>query len=120
MRKKRGYNTKTLDKLWSKKVRELAENKCEICRDYGKLQAHHIVPRSIYAVRWDTNNGVCLCPDCHTKSVLSAHKNPIWFLDTIRFKRGDLWWYLLLNDVFDKFIKWYDRLPEIKKKLLEK
>lgn len=52
-----------LDKLWSLAVRDVGY--CEKCGKTGSLQAHHIYSRTRLATRWDLNNGLCLCPNCH-------------------------------------------------------
>ncbi len=115
---RKGFSTKTLDKLWSKKVKELAGNRCEICFVTGvKLNAHHIQGRKNYNVRWNLDNGVCLCNDCHQKGNRSAHKNPLYFMWLIMQRRGDNWRVRLIHDTMST--DWKDRLPEIKKQLQE-
>lgn len=68
-----------LDILWSKVVRKYG--KCEVCDGIGHLNAHHIISRSNYKLRWDLQNGACLCSGHHSLCNLSAHKNPAWFMD---------------------------------------
>lgn len=64
---------KTLDNLWSAIVRKRI-NKCEICgKSDGVLQAHHIQGRSPQILRWNLDNGICLCSHCHTFGQVSAH-----------------------------------------------
>jgi len=83
--------SKQLDTLWAKAVKLRADNRCEIVTDkrcqnvngLGKghgLNAHHMIGRSNYNVRWDVNNGVALCVKHHVFSIWSAHQNPFWFL----------------------------------------
>lgn len=49
---------------WRKKVKKIGE--CQICGIKEKLVAHHIVPWECSITgRTDTNNGMCLCKDCH-------------------------------------------------------
>ena len=55
-----------LDKLWSKKVKELADYKCEHCLETEVwLNACHIIGRRYRATRWLIDNGMCLCFGCH-------------------------------------------------------
>ena len=64
-----------LDKLWSKVVRKIGH--CELCGKTGLLHAHHVFSRRCLNTRWNTRNGLCLCPSCHTFSTeCSAHTAP--------------------------------------------
>lgn len=85
-KKRRSFKTskslvgKKLDELWSKKVRERDNHKCRVCGNTEGINAHHIITRKNYALRWDLTNGISLCPRCHVyDSKQSAHGNPIWF-----------------------------------------
>ena len=65
------------DRLWSNIVRINAGFACEHCGKQGKVDAHHIITRSDKNLRWDLENGICLCSGCHTlSSKFSAHKTP--------------------------------------------
>lgn len=77
-----------LDTEWSAKVKELAGGVCEMCGKVDRLQSHHVFTRSIKAVRWNTDNGVCLCAGHH---LFMAHKRPEAFRDWIIGKRGQEW-----------------------------
>lgn len=91
-------NIKKLDKSWSEKVREYGM--CEKCHKLSPLNAHHFYSRSVRSVRWDTDNGFCLCVGCHTfSSKFSAHKTPAEFVEWAIERRGK---------------KWYDRLKKRK------
>jgi len=68
-----------LDNAWSKAVRLKAKNKCEVCGKTESLNSHHIEGRRNYALRWDIQNGVCLCSGCHVFKKESAHQSPEWF-----------------------------------------
>ena len=61
---------KTLDYLWFQVIAKKAHYRCEICSIPTEHPAHHIYSRGL-SVRWDINNGILLCLNCHTK----AHKN---------------------------------------------
>jgi hypothetical protein len=73
---------KKLDKeclaLWQEAVKLRAGHKCEIpyCRKTENLNAHHVFSRSRQSVRYDIDNGLCLCSGCHSLNNDSAHKSP--------------------------------------------
>lgn len=79
---------KSLDKeclkLWQEVIKKRANYICEypLCRKSENLNAHHIITRSNYAVRYDTDNGICLCSGHHSMLTCSAHKDP-FFKDTL-------------------------------------
>lgn len=80
MKKLKGIDGK-LDIAWSKLVKLKAENKCEYCGKTTYLNSHHIYSRSKRSVRWNENNGICLCVGHHTfSSTFSAHKTPLEFI----------------------------------------
>jgi len=80
---------KKMDALWSKIIR--SRGSCEVCGTACQ-NAHHIIGRVNYNLRWDLRNGVALCVGCHFK----AHNNPIEFLDYLwEVRPGD---YLYLTD----------------------
>lgn len=61
-RKRKSGDTKT----WSKKIRNIFNNKCFLCDSMEKLNAHHLMNYKDYPeLRYDINNGVCLCQKCH-------------------------------------------------------
>ena len=68
-----------LDKLFSEYIR--SRGYCVKCRKTNYLQNAHIFSRSNLSVRWDLDNMLCLCPDCH---INFAHKNPILFTEFVR------------------------------------
>lgn len=89
MKKSKGIDGK-LDDAWSLKVKELADFKCEYCGKATMLNSHHVYSRSNKAVRWDTENGVCLCVGHHTfSSGFSAHKTPLEFIEWLKGHRGE-------------------------------
>lgn len=72
---------------------------CEKCAKLSPLNAHHFYSRSIRSVRWDTDNGFCLCVGCHVfSSNFSAHKTPAEFVEWAIDRRGDEWY----NELKDK------------------
>ena len=86
-----------LDQLWRDKVKEIANYRCEYCgiRD-KRLNSHHIFSRSNKSVRWDLDNGLCLCVSHHSLGNLSAHKSPMEFSDWIKEYKGKSWYNRLL------------------------
>lgn len=52
---------------WAKKVKQRDEWQCRSCGvKGGRLEAHHIDEFSkMVALRWDVENGITLCFDCH-------------------------------------------------------
>jgi len=56
---------KRADALWGKLVHE-RDRVCQVCgRATGKLDAHHILPRTFVATRWEPDNGVLVCWQHH-------------------------------------------------------
>lgn len=93
---------KRKDNEWTKAVKQRAGFKCEYCGKTENLNAHHIFSRSNHSVRWDIDNGVCLCVSHHVfNSQFSAHKTPLEFIFWIKDKRG---------------VEWYDNLRAKAKK----
>ena len=72
-----------LDKLWSAKIRE--PGVCAYCgkgKPEVRLNAHHIYDRKIRALRWELDNGICLCVSHHKfGQEFSAHATPLPFID---------------------------------------
>jgi len=84
---------RNLDKVWSQAVREKADSQCEHCGKVSPLNSHHFYSRSVYSVRWDIENGFCLCVGCHVfSSKFSAHKTPAEFVEWARETRSDEWY----------------------------
>ena len=100
---KKALSTK-LDKAWADKVKEYGM--CEVCRKTTPLNAHHFY--SIRVVRWDVDNGFCLCVGCHVfSSKFSAHKTPAEFVEWAIEKRG-IQWYEDLKERKNSLIKYRD------------
>jgi len=55
-----------LDDLWSRKVKERDGHQCRYngCCNPG-VDSHHIFSRRHQATRWDLDNGITLCRECH-------------------------------------------------------
>jgi hypothetical protein len=101
---KRRKNLKSKDIAWSLEVKELAGNRCEYCGKTEYLNSHHIFSRSNRKLRWDTENGVCLCSGHHLFSLFSAHKSPLEFAEWLKQKRG---------------VRWYEKLRRKAKGVIE-
>jgi len=83
----------TKDQEWALEVKRKAGFKCEKCNDRKILKSHHVITKGNKAVRWDVDNGVCLCRKHHTvSSSFSAHKTPKKFKKWIIEKRGEGWY----------------------------
>ena len=85
---------KKCDVLYSLIIR--SKGYCEVC---GKsnliLNAHHVIGRVNYSLRWDIRNGCCLCVSCHKFSKASAHEHPIKFINWFKKTRSEDHEYLL-------------------------
>jgi len=90
MKKMKGIDGK-LDDAWSLLVKLIAGEKCEYCGKKEYLNSHHVYSRSNRSVRWDTDNGYCLCVGHHTFGNMSAHKAPMEFSEWMKSDRGIEW-----------------------------
>lgn len=53
---------------WRRKVFRLAKYKCFYCGSGGNLHAHHIKEWHFFPrLRFDVNNGMAVCVDCHKR-----------------------------------------------------
>lgn len=80
------------DKLWSEIIR--SKGYCEICGTTVNLNAHHIISRHNKVLRWDLQNGICLCVSCHKFSTHSVHNDPLGFMEWFRKNYHKDYWYL--------------------------
>jgi len=89
MRKKSNKTyKKQCDKLWADIIKLRAKNKCEMCRRVLPLQAHHIFGRKAMSTRYDLENGVALCFNCHyNEAEQNSTKFGLWIIE----KRGREW-----------------------------
>lgn len=100
---KKGY----VDLLWAELIKLRAGVQCEYCGGIKALNSHHIFSRSNMSLRWDENNGICLCALHHVLGLFSAHKAPLEFAEWIKEKRGDDW-YNQLRDTSKIITKFSD------------
>lgn len=85
---------KKLDKIWSLKVKEDANFRCELSRlskEQCQLHSHHFIGRRHRSLRWWLPNGVCLSASKHKLDIWSAHENPEWFREQMLDLRGKKW-----------------------------
>lgn len=63
-------------KEWAKEIFKLDNHKCIICDSGGYLNAHHIKSWSKHKeLRYDFNNGVALCKECHAPQEINSFHN---------------------------------------------
>jgi len=94
-------------KLWSQVVKKRSNYTCEICgiengtlnakNNSINLNAHHVESKENESLRFDIINGVALCPGCHTFSINSAHRSPVFFLDWLLNNRPEVIPHIRLN-----------------------
>lgn len=100
---------KEAEKLWSQVVLENGGGECFVCGKKTKIVPHHFVPRRIsLALRFDPENGVIACQNCHIS--LHQKSDPIPVL-IIAFKKGKEWVDYLLKNKKKQVVpnrKWYE------------
>lgn len=72
--------TNKLDKMWRDKI-HTRDTFCQVCGNNGMINAHHIIGRRNHSLRWVLDNGIGLCPGCHTFRTQSAHQDPMFFME---------------------------------------
>lgn len=84
------------DKEWALSVKRRDENKCVICGETSRLNAHHIIVRENDDTKLDINNGISLCPKHHFFCrKVSAHNNPIGFFIWLKKNRPNQYYYII-------------------------
>ena len=83
--------------LWAECVKAKAKYQCEWCKRKENLNAHHFFSRSRQSVRYNIENGICLCSNCHSLSSYSAHKNPLFKDELLKRKIRTEQWLILLE-----------------------
>lgn len=76
---KKKVSDKVVLRLWGQVVKERAGNKCEYpgCSiNYTQLHPHHYFNRKNKSVKYDPDNGICLCHIHHTHGNEAAHLDP--------------------------------------------
>jgi len=63
------FETKMALRTWSKYVREINGNQCQLCGETDKIEAHHIFQKALFPkMAFIINNGIPLCVNCHNES----------------------------------------------------
>ena len=113
--------------LWPKAVKARAGYRCEWsdkngrCKKTGRLEAHHIIGKTNYDVRYDYRNGACLCFSHHYGTRDSAHEASHIFWEMMIEQRGLRWYEDLCKRASANNIK-VNKVPfyeELKEKLLQ-
>jgi len=72
--KPRTWWAKRADRLWGELIHLRDRDVCQFCGKVdGKVDAHHILPRTFKATRWMADNGIIVCFRCHQDV---AHGDP--------------------------------------------
>ena len=78
---------------WSLAVKKRDGWCCVKCGSPHMLNSHHIFKRAYLNTRYDVDNGITLCQNCHTESVgFSAHKTIIKFREWLIARNGQSWY----------------------------
>jgi len=73
---------------WRKRILEKYDFTCQLCglRDEDVVEADHIKPKHLYPeLRYDLENGMALCANCHRRKTRIEHKK----LMKERWKNGN-------------------------------
>lgn len=79
-KRSRKYFIKLLDDLARKYIRE-RDKVCSKCRRQGH-HVHHIRKRKYYTTRWEPDNLIFLCKDCHNETENNPTAFSDWFIKT--------------------------------------
>ena len=86
-KKKPTANKQLADKcidLWRDIIHNKFDHTCQMCgRTQGRMNAHHILLKGSYPhYKYDTENGILLCFDCHNNAEKAPHNSqsnqPFW------------------------------------------
>ena len=102
---------KKLDKLWGQVVHARGDGCIIASGCAGKLEAHHLIPKTHFATRFAPCNGVLLCSKHHIfSSELSAHGASLAFAEWLQDNRIDLWEYHCehKHDLVKVSMPWYE------------
>lgn len=81
------------DILFSKYIR-LRDKRCQLCGKQTQLQAAHVISRAVLRTRYDYDNCLTLCADCHLNW---AHRNPLEFTEFIYKHLGEERYHSLID-----------------------
>jgi 5-methylcytosine-specific restriction endonuclease McrA len=107
---------KKLDSLWRKAIHE-RDKVCQMCgNNSDRLNAHHVIGRRNRNVRWDLDNGIGLCPGCHTFKTDSAHQDPLKFMTYFKDEYPERYDHLVMSAYqSNKKVTYEEALETIKK-----
>jgi hypothetical protein len=95
---------KKATRLWGQAVHQRDEERCQVCGS-SPAQAHHLVGRRNYRLRFEPDNGILLCPKHHTfDSKFSAHQTPTIFGEWFESKYPERHQFIRenVNEIWDK------------------
>lgn len=98
-------------KIWGEKVHERDNDRCQVC-GATPAQAHHIVGKRNFKLRFELHNGILLCSKHHVMdSKFSAHGTPTLFGEWFESKYPERHQFLRdhVNEIWDKN---YDNILE--------
>lgn len=117
-----------LQNLWREYILKKYNYKCVVCEQIKLPNCHHIISERVFvSMRYDIDNGIVLCPSHHKFGRLSAHKNALWFCDSVlkKIMNVDVM-NALMNRMLDsdskKFVwtiaKYYKKITELEELLI--
>lgn len=98
--------------LWKAIVKHRAGGQCEgrndkdeRCKAVKFLNAHHIESYITNKyLRYDTRNGICLCPKCHKFGHFSAHRSFVFMYELMtKYRKTDLYYLLEVRGLKSTF-----------------
>lgn len=86
---------KSCDNLWARLVKLQGDGHCIVCGETKYLNAHHMISRENYSLRYDLNNSAILCVRCHRFGYQAVHVSPWFFEETLRERYPDKYtWFI--------------------------
>lgn len=79
------------DKLWAECIKARAGYMSELSKQIGYLQAHHILGKKNYSLRYDLDNGICLTYSEHIYGIHNQSKS-LHYLEQIKAVIGRERW----------------------------
>jgi hypothetical protein len=88
---------KFLDKIWAYLVKCRAGFRCEVTgREDATLNAHHLIGRTNYRLRWELENGICITAGVHNFGAHGSKTRQVEFEKRVKQLRGE--------DVYDRLL----------------
>jgi len=83
------YLKNQAEKLWGIIVLKRGQRECLVCGNKLQVIPHHFIPKRIsLALRYDPENGICLCQKCHID--LHQKSDPMLAI-MIAIRKGKKW-----------------------------